>query len=76
MSTGLISIRTPDSASCYGDMEAEGGQAVEAVDFTLRSYILSKLLERFKSEWASSWTSKWPYVSVVRTGYTSESYAL
>jgi len=76
MSTGRISIPTPDSASCCGDMEAEGGQALEAVDFTLRSYILSKLLERFKSEWASSWTSKWPYVSVVRTGYTSESYAL
>ena len=72
MSTGRISIPTPDSASCCGDMEAEGGQALEAVDFALRSYILSKLLEKFKSEWASSW----PNVSVMRTDYTSESYAL
>lgn len=38
--------------------------------------ILSKALERLKSEWASSWTWKWSCVSVVGTGYTSESYVL
>jgi hypothetical protein len=76
VSTGRISIPTADSASCCGDVETEGGQALEGVDFTLWSYILSKLLERFESEWALSWTWKWPYVSVVRSDCTSETYAL